>query len=98
MKKDYTRIAIQGSIVIFIFSIISMVIGFLLRILVARSFTEAEYGLLYAVLALFAIFAIFRDLGLNPALVKYIPEFLAKKNNIKIKSSIKFAFIIQVIT
>ncbi len=96
MKKDYTKKAVQGSIIIFIFSLISVAIGFFLRTFLAKNLTVAEYGLLYAVMAFFGLFAMFRDFGLNPALVKYIPEFLVKKDYGKIKSSIKLAFIIQV--
>ncbi len=97
MKKNYTKTAVQGSIVIFIFTIVSIFIGFLLRTFLAKNLTVAEYGLLYAVIAFFGLFALFRDAGLNPALVKYIPEFLVKKEKKKIKSAITFTICVQAI-
>ena len=97
MKKDYTKTAIQGATIILTFSVVSIIIGFILRVLLARTLpTEADLGLLYAVLAFFGLFAIFRDMGLNPALVKYIPEFIVKKDKRRIKASIILTFVIQI--
>lgn len=95
-KKDYTKMAIQGSIVIFTFSVVSIILGFLLRTFLVKNLTVAEYGLLYAVLAFFGLFGLFRGAGLNPALVKYIPEFLVKNEKGKIKWSLVFTTIVQV--
>lgn len=61
----------------------------------ARSLTVAEYGLFYAILALVSFFALFRNLGLGSALVKYIPEFSARKQFAKIKSAIASVLLVQ---
>ena len=97
MKKDYTKTAIQGATIILTFSVVSIIIGFILRVLLARTLpTEADLGLLYAVLAFFGLFAIFRDMGLNPALVKYIPEIIVNKDKRRIKEYIILTFVIQI--
>jgi len=85
---NYTRRAVRGAATIFIFSILAGFIGYLVRVLFARNLSVEEFGLFYAVFTLISFIAVFRDLGLNQALVKYIPEFLVKKRPDLVKSSI----------
>jgi O-antigen/teichoic acid export membrane protein len=54
----------------------------------SRSLSVEEYGLFYAMFSIISFFALFRDLGLGSALVKYISEFAVRKKFAEIKSSI----------
>nr|MCK4929962.1 flippase [Nanoarchaeota archaeon] len=72
----------------FVINIIAAFLGYLIRIVLARNLTVAEYGLFFAVFTLINLLAIFNHLGLGEALVKYIPDFLVKKKHDKIKNSI----------
>jgi stage V sporulation protein B len=94
--KSYARRFAKGSAIVFAAFIASEVIGVFLRIFLARSLTVAEYGLFYAVFTLASFFVLFRDLGLNNALGKYIPEFIVHKQFAKIKSSIASVLLVQV--
>jgi len=94
---SYARRLVKGSAIVFTALVFSGLVGFLLRMFLARNLSIEEYGLFYAVFALVSFFALFRDLGLNSALVKYIPEFSMRKDFGSIKSSIAFTAIFQAI-
>ena len=99
MKKmtNYTERVFKGTITVFLFSILGMFIAYLFRIFLARNLSIEDFGLFYAVIAFTGLLALFRDLGLNSALIKYIPEFLVKKEFGKIKYSIISVSLIQLL-
>ncbi len=91
----YTKKAISGAIVAFIMMILATAASYLTRIVLARRFSPEEYGLFYAVFAFISFIALFTDLGLTPALVKYIAQFVVRKQWNKIKTAISFTFLTQ---
>jgi len=93
--KNYAEHIVKGSTFVFLIAILSNFIGYLIRIFLARSLTPQDYGLVYAALSLFGLLNIFRNMGFSDTLRKKIPEYLVKKNYVKIKSSIILTFIIQ---
>ena len=82
---------------VFIISLFAAVLGYLVRMVLSRQLILEEFGLFYAVLTFVTFFSVFRDLGLSQSLTKFIPEFLVKKEYEKVKSSIKFVFIANII-
>ena len=86
--KSYGRRLVKGSIIVFTSFIGAEIVGMFLRIFLSRSLEPGEYGLFYATFSLISFFALFRDLGLGAALVKYISEFAVHKKFADIKSSI----------
>jgi len=90
--KDMTQKAIWSTGTIFLMSILSSLLGYILRLVLARSLVPDEYGLIYAVMAFFGIFTLFQYLGLGTASVKYIAEFRAKKRMGDVKRVIKTTF------
>ncbi|RKZ03272.1 hypothetical protein DRQ25_17900, partial [Candidatus Fermentibacteria bacterium] len=76
--KNYAQSAFNSAIIIFIAASLGTIFGYLFRLVLARNLTQEEFGLFYAVLAFFSLFAIFQNLGLNQALVKKIAELNAK--------------------
>lgn len=95
--EGYAKHLVKGSTIIFTALVLSALFGFLLRMFLARSLSVADFGLFYAVFTFVSFFSLFRDLGLNSALVKYIPEFSLRKEFGTIKSSITTAMLFQVI-
>jgi len=85
---SYTRRAVRGTALVFIINVIAAFVGYLIRMVLARNLTPAEYGLFFAVLTLINFLAIFKSLGLGSALIKYIPEFQVKNKLNLIKNSI----------
>ena len=84
----YARRLVKGSSIVFTGTVASSVFSLLLRMFLARSLSVEEYGLFYAIFVFVCLFALFRDLGLDTTLVKYIPEFSVRKELGAIKSSI----------
>lgn len=95
--KSYARRLVKGSAIVFVALTITGLVGFVLRIFLARSLSVTEYGLFYAVFTLVSVFVIFHDLGLGSALVKYIPEFEVRRQFREIKSSMAFSLILQAV-
>jgi len=96
--KNYARRLVKGSTIVFAAFIASELVGFFLRMFLARNLTVAEYGLFYAVFSLISFFSVFRDLGLGSSLVKYIPEFTVNRQFSKIKSAIISVLLIQALS
>ncbi|MFC1727896.1 flippase [Nanoarchaeota archaeon] len=94
----YTKRIVRGSAFLFMMSILAGIIGYIIRIVLARNLTPSEYGLFYAIFAFVSFLLFFRDLGLNQALVKYIPEFKINQKFNKIKTAISSAFFGQVVS
>lgn len=95
--ESYARRVARGSIILLTALVAAQFIAFLLFLFLARSLGAEEYGLIYAIIGFLSFLALFRDFGLNTALVKYIPEFAVKREYGKIKSSIVFALLFQAI-
>ncbi len=95
---SYTKLAVRGAATVFIVSIIAAFLGYLVRLVLARYLTVEEFGLFYAVFAFLGIFGVYKTLGFDSALIKFIPEFLHGKEYSSIKSSIVYAAVIQLAT
>ncbi len=85
---SYTKRAAQGISIIFVMNALSNVFGYLVRMILARNLTTAEYGLFFAVFNFVLFFLAFTHLGMGVALAKHIPEFKIKKDGNAIKTSI----------
>ncbi len=95
---NYTKTAVKGTLTVIIFSAIAAVFGYLVRLVMARTLSVEDFGLFYAVFAFLGLFGIFKTLGFDKALIKFIPEFLHEKKYNELKSSILYAAIIQLVT
>jgi O-antigen/teichoic acid export membrane protein len=80
-----------------VIGILTAVCGYALRIYLARTYTVAEYGLVYSLIAFFTFVLVLIDLGLSQAVTKKVAE-LRKKNDINsIKSLFFSVFFFQVL-
>ncbi len=93
----YTNKVFKGFAIVFTTSIIASFIGYLIRVVMTRNLSVADYGLFFAIFTFFNFFAIFKDLGVSQALLKYIPDFFVKKKHDSVKSAIVYSFLIQLL-
>ncbi|AVB77128.1 flippase [Methanococcus maripaludis] len=70
-------------------------IGYFVRILYSNEIPKLDVGLFYAVFDFCCMIAIFKNLGLNAALVRFIPKYLHEKRLDLVKSSIICAGVLQ---
>lgn len=97
-REEYCfKNVIRNSYFLITLSVVSIVIGYVLRVFLSKTLSIEDFGLFYSISAFLGLFVLIRHLGLNQSLVKYIPEFLVDKDNKKIKSSIFISFISQLI-
>jgi len=96
--ENYTKLAVKGAATVLVISLIAAFLGYLVRFVLARNLTVEEFGLFYAVFSFLGLFGVFKSLGFDKALVKFIPDFKHKKRNDLIKSSILYSSIVKVIT
>ena len=95
---SYTKLAVKGAATVFVISILGAFLGYVARFIMARSLTVEDFGLFYSVFAFLGMFGVFKSLGFDRALAKFIPEFMHKKNYNRIKSSIIYVSAIQLLT
>jgi len=96
--ESYTKFAVKGATTVLIISLVAAFLGYIVRVILARNLTLEDFGLFYAIFAFLGLIGIFKSLGFDKALVKFIPEFMHKKEYNFLKSSIIYVVIIQIIT
>jgi O-antigen/teichoic acid export membrane protein len=94
---SYLKKGIKGITVMFIVSVISNLVGYFTRAVLARNLSPSEYGLFYAVLSVITFFMMATSLGLTAVLVKYIAQYKAKKDYEKIKFTFSFTYASRII-
>ncbi len=92
---NYTRKVVGGAGFILIFSLIGSVFAYFSRVFLARNLSLEEFGLFFAVLAMFNFLGLFKDFGLGQSMVKYISMFNADKLYNKVKTTIIISGAIQ---
>ena len=90
---NYTKKLVHGTLIVLIITLLGAFLGYIIRIVLARNLSVEGFGLFYAVFTFILFFTLIRTLGLNQALLKFIPKFLVQKRFDKIKSSITFVLI-----
>ncbi|MCS3901414.1 flippase [Methanococcus voltae] len=93
---SYKQKAVRGIGWNFLLLVLAGPIGYGVRMLYANYLPKTEVGLFYAILDLLSILAVFRGLGVDVALTRYIPKFKAEGDYKSIKSSVNFSFIFQI--
>jgi len=79
IRHMYLKKVLRGSIILLINAALVGLLGYILRIFLARNLSIASFGLFYAVVTLFMFFTTFLDLGLSLAVSKKIIELEARK-------------------
>lgn len=92
-KINYTKTAVSGAGIVFIFSVFAAFLGYLTRLVMAKNLSVEDFGLFYAVIAVVLTLVLIGKFGLGDALARFIPEFFVKKKNSLIKSSIVYSLI-----
>jgi len=93
--SNYTKKAAIGAGIVFGMNILASLFSYLLRILLSRKLTLAEFGLVYAVFAFLGLVSFLRTLGLNTALAKFIAECKASNKYQEIRRYVLVALVIS---
>jgi len=80
---------IKNSTILTTYALISIPLGYAVRLLYANNLSIAEFGLFYALLNFFGFVGVFNDLGFSETQRYFIPRYLAKNEFHKVKAAIK---------
>lgn len=94
---SYAKKIIQGGSIIFIMYLIGGLLGYVLRMYLARTLSVNDFGMFYAIIAFIGFFTLFRDPGFSTTLTKFTAEFNNKKEFSSIKSMLSTVLIFEII-
>ena len=83
---------VKSSVLVFMFLVLSKIISYFYRIIIARYFGPEVYGALSLAIMISGFFIIFSVLGLDEGLLRFIPFYRGKKKNKKISVIFNFSF------
>jgi O-antigen/teichoic acid export membrane protein len=89
---------VKSSFILFIGTLLSKVVTYLYRVILAKNFGQEDYGLFSLAVIVINLCIAVLSLGLQSGLVRYIPLYLGKKENEKIKSIVRFCLNLTLIT
>jgi O-antigen/teichoic acid export membrane protein len=91
MSSDHTRIIAKGAGITILGLIISKVLTYFYRIFIARFFGPEIYGLFSLGLAVIGFAGAFGELGLRGGIQRFIPEYVVKKDNSRLRGTILYS-------
>ncbi|MFT4326929.1 MAG: flippase [Candidatus Woesearchaeota archaeon] len=94
---SYTQEVVRGSAMYFVGGILAAGIAYLTKLVLVRNLTVEEYGLFFAVFTFVLFFTVFRSLGMNQGLARFIAEYSLTKRFPEIKSLIVGSALLQFI-
>lgn len=83
----------KGAVFVFIGSILSIALAFLGRILVARNFTQSEYGIFSLGFSILSIAAVIGSMGLHDGAARQIAFYKGGGNNRKVGDTVFFSLV-----
>ena len=89
---------LKDSSVIFILTAASAAVGLLVRTQLAKKLSLEDFGLFYAALAFLTLIGLLKNLGVNSALVKFIPKYRTEGKERKVKEAINCGVLLSLAT
>ncbi|MCK5023527.1 MAG: oligosaccharide flippase family protein [Candidatus Aenigmarchaeota archaeon] len=93
-KDQALKTIVKGSGIGFFGMIFSNLILYVLRVILARSLTTNEYGVLFLAISLISMLMFLAMLGIGDGILKYIPHYRIKGDNERVKGVIVSSFYI----
>ena len=90
-KEDNLAVGAKGGAVAVICKISSTVLGFLNQIILARILGAGGIGEVLLVLSVVNVSAQFARFGMEEAMMRFIPSYIEKRDNAKLRGTIYFA-------
>ena len=95
---NYTKLALKGTAIVLVISLFAGFLGYIVRLVLARNLSVEDFGLFNAVFSFLALLGVFKSLGFDKSLVKFIPELKNENRHDLIKSSFVYVCIIELVT
>jgi O-antigen/teichoic acid export membrane protein len=88
-------VLVKSSLIFYIITYLVAPAGYFIRMIYSRTFSVEEFGLMYAIIGLFALISIFNDLGFTETLNYYGTIFFEKKKFRDLKLSFYYSIFMQ---
>ena len=92
MNESLQKVA-KGALIVFIGTILGILLGFVGRVLIARNFTQAEYGIFSIGFTILAICGSIGSLGLVDGIPRQIAYYLGRKEIEKVRNVMLFSLL-----
>ena len=83
---------------LYLFSFLIGPLGYVVKIILSADLTVEEIGLLYGILSLISLLAVYHDLGLTESLNFFLPKCIVQKDWTRFKSLVVYSLIAQIVT
>ncbi|MBI4145227.1 flippase [Candidatus Woesearchaeota archaeon] len=93
--QTYARTLARGATILLVMSVVTAGLGYLFRLLLARTLSVAEVGLFFAVFGFINMVYSIKSFGIGPALIRLVTEYRSARNFEGIKQVLLSFFIIQ---
>ena len=97
-QNSLTHHMTRGGAIVLSFAFLATPIGYFTRMLYSRSLSIEMFGLIYAMIAFFALLSSFNDLGFGYSVSYLVPKFIKKHQKRKAWNTYKYDQIIEVST
>lgn len=88
IMSNYIKKTVHGTALIFLFSLVAAICGYVVRVILAKNLSLTDFGFFYALVSLGAVLMVFRDFGLGQASLFFVPRLIAKKKKGELKDFI----------
>jgi O-antigen/teichoic acid export membrane protein len=88
----YLKTLVKGAGISFAGLIFAKILAYVYRVIIARYYGPADYGLFSIGVAVFTVFSVIAMVGLNNAIVHYTAYFRSKRDDSRTKGVILFSF------
>jgi len=89
---------VKGTAIIFIGNMLGMILAFVARILIARHFTQNEYGIFSLAFTILSISAVIGSMGLQRGAPRQIAYYLGKGKQENVSSTVAWSLVFGLIT
>ena len=93
---SFAKRAFHGTVLVILLGLLSNVLAYVLRLVLARNLPQEDFGLFYAVVAVVGLLYIITHLGLNDALTRHISASRVHDNYPSIKEAMVWVLAIQI--
>lgn len=94
---SFAKRAFHGTVLVIMLGMVSNVLAYVLRLVLARWLSQEDFGLFYAIVAVVGLLYIVTHLGLNDALTRHISASRVRNDQSSIKEGIVWVLLIQII-
>ncbi|MEK6823046.1 MAG: oligosaccharide flippase family protein [Nanoarchaeota archaeon] len=94
---SYTRLVIRNAIVFVVLGVLSSIVFYLWRLMLAHPLTPYEFGLFFACFSFIGLVTGLKELGTSSAAVKYIAHYCAKRRWALMRETMIWFFLWQLL-